>query len=161
MEAVVLSETTHLADRVAAGHFLFCLYSSARFSDTQHLSALDLDVDRLVRGFLEGRTATHKTSTAKEHRRLLLPLVALTQGLASKPWGPAWARAREEAHLQLGKGARLFRRQAWPQDGLAGPSPQQRPPTGCESCCRERGGEERGAAPLLPFPQVYGTELGG
>ena len=104
LEAVALSESSHLADRLAAGHFLFCLYSSARFGDTQNLAALDLDVNKLGQRFLEGRTAKHKTSTSKEHQRLLLPLVALTQGLASKPWGPAWIRAREESNLQLGSG---------------------------------------------------------
>lgn len=88
-------------DRVFAGHMCFAFYSCARMSDTMWLSSLDVDLDCEGTGFIEGRTRLHKTSTTKQRRALLLPLAAPVLGVSSKPWGPAWLKARRDAGLKI------------------------------------------------------------
>ena len=81
-------------DVIAAGMFLFCLYSSSRFKDSQRPSAMLIDLDTEGFGFIELRTCKHKTATTKEKQTTLLPLVAVSSGLSDEPWGQRWIEER-------------------------------------------------------------------
>jgi hypothetical protein len=94
-------------DLIAAGFFLYMLFSCSRFSDAQHVSFLEADVDVNGIGFLEGGTREHKTATTSAKKAQFLPLVSPTQGLLSLPWARPWLEARESEGLAIGSGGLL------------------------------------------------------
>ena len=89
----------NLQDCVGAGHFLFCLYASSRFGDSQKLSTLSLNVDLNGDGFVESTTLRHKTAVTKEKQTTFLPMVALAKGLRKHSWAVNWFAARKHAGL--------------------------------------------------------------
>lgn len=88
-----------LGDRIAAGQFCMCLFSCARFHDSQHPERVTCDVDAAGLGTILMETSKHKTSTSQDKKTKLLPMLALTLGVSAEPWGPAWISARADAGL--------------------------------------------------------------
>ena len=83
---------------VIAGHLLFCLGSSCRFSDSLSLADLSCSTAGGIT-LLEAESAKFKTQG--ERRDVFLPLCCLGQFFASTPWADRWIQAREAAGLGL------------------------------------------------------------
>eukprot|EP00435_Cladocopium_sp_Y103_P073992 s288_g46.t1 len=95
LELTLLDETEEIADRYAAGAFLFCLYSRSRLSDLRKVRGYYKDIlesNGTITGYLEFRTRSHKTSRLVAKQGLAMPLVAPVWGLLSPPWGLTFAR---------------------------------------------------------------------
>jgi len=79
------------------GFLLFCLFSSARFSDAARCHDLQLlREDHIV--FLETGTLEFKTAS-EDKKNILLPILALGGGLYEFTWGTAWVDARRRERL--------------------------------------------------------------
>ena len=76
--------------RVIAGHILFCMGSSARFSDTIHLESLVCQQEQGV-SLLEAASTSYKTGTG-EKKSVLLPLLSLGRFILDEAWGPVWVQ---------------------------------------------------------------------
>ena len=85
--------------RVIAGHILFCIGSSSRFSDTVHLDCLTCVSDQGIY-LVEGASCSYKTGTG-ERKSVLLPLLSLGRFILDDAWAPVWMQAREDAGLGL------------------------------------------------------------
>ena len=81
-------------DRVAAGAFLFVLFSRARFGDASYGEAFSLDLSPSGAGYIECKTSRCKTARSKEKKRMVLPLVGPVLGVGKRPWAQAWVAAR-------------------------------------------------------------------
>ncbi|CAE7833708.1 unnamed protein product [Symbiodinium sp. CCMP2592] len=102
-EAVrLLEELVHDSEDYArasiAGFILFCLYSSARWSDAARGTDLSIDVAGNGLVLLECSTKHYKTK-AKDRKDTVLPLIALGSGLTQPSWGRVWMRKRALAGL--------------------------------------------------------------
>ncbi|CAE7808709.1 unnamed protein product [Symbiodinium sp. CCMP2592] len=91
VEAVrLLEELVHESEDYArasiAGFILFCLYSSARWSDAARGTHLCIDVAGNGLVLLECSTKHYKTK-AKDRKDTVLPLIALGSGLTQPSWG--------------------------------------------------------------------------
>ena len=78
---------------VICGHLLFCIYSSARWSDTLRL----VDIEKFHRGsitLLETATEHHKSALTDDAKSMFLPLLCLGQCLELEPWATYWLNAR-------------------------------------------------------------------
>ena len=78
---------------VICGHLLFCIYSSARWSDTLRL----VDIEKFHRGsitLLETATEHHKSALTDDAKSMFLPLLCLGQCLEPEPWATYWLNAR-------------------------------------------------------------------
>ena len=102
LESIVHSENYVLSDRVFAGHCLFALLASARFSDTQYLQNLKLQTDSSGNGLVEAGTLKHKSGLSKEDKTRLLPYMALASLFSEHPWATHWMMVRDEAGLKPG-----------------------------------------------------------
>ncbi|CAE7222621.1 unnamed protein product [Symbiodinium sp. CCMP2592] len=103
VEAVrLLEELVHESEDYArasiAGFILFCLYSSARWSDAARGTHLCIDVAGNGLVLLECSTKHYKTK-AKDRKDTVLPLIALGSGLTQPSWGRVWMRKRALAGL--------------------------------------------------------------
>ncbi|CAE7684757.1 unnamed protein product [Symbiodinium sp. CCMP2592] len=103
VEAVrLLEELVHESEDYArasiAGFILFCLYSSARWSDAARGTHLSIDVAGNGLVLLECSTKHYKTK-AKDRKDTVLPLIALGSGLTQPSWGRVWMRKRALAGL--------------------------------------------------------------
>ncbi|CAE7244295.1 RE1 [Symbiodinium sp. CCMP2592] len=103
VEAVrLLEEFVHDSEDYArasiAGFILFCLYSSARWSDAARGTDLSIDVAGNGLVLLECSTKHYKTK-AKDRKDTVLPLIALGSGLTQPSWGRVWMRKRALAGL--------------------------------------------------------------
>ncbi|CAE7648128.1 unnamed protein product [Symbiodinium sp. CCMP2592] len=103
VEAVrLLEEFVHDSEDYArasiAGFILFCLYSSARWSDAARGTHLCIDVAGNGLVLLECSTKHYKTK-AKDRKDTVLPLIALGSGLTQPSWGRVWMRKRALAGL--------------------------------------------------------------
>ena len=85
--------------RVIAGHILFCIGSSSRFSDTVHLDCLTCVSDQGIY-LVEGASYSYKTGTG-ERKSVLLPLLSLGRFILDDARAPVWMQAREDAGLGL------------------------------------------------------------
>ena len=92
-------ETEDYARASIAGFMLFCLYSSARWSDAARGTSMVMDVAGNGLVLLECSTKHYKTK-AKDRKDTVLPLIALGSGLTQPSWGRVWMRKRALAGLQ-------------------------------------------------------------
>ena len=99
--------------RIIAGHILFCVGSSARFSDTIHLDSLECHVEDNV-CLIEAASCSYKTGTG-ERKNVLLPMLSLGKFILDNPWGPLWVQARLDEGLSLHPSLPAFSEagQAW------------------------------------------------
>ena len=119
LENIVLGQNGRpMADRHAAGCFLFMVYARARFSDMLNVSELTLETvkrgDDYV-GYLEAEVARSKTSFSLQRKVRLLPMSACINGLVREPWGVAWYEVIAKSGVVIGKGRPLL--PARTQDG--------------------------------------------
>ena len=97
LESVVLSGTDLHA--VISGFALFCLFSTARWSDAA--KATDLKVDAHGHVFLvEAVMLGHKTAKKAEERTAFMPLIALGHTFELEPWASAWLAARARMAIE-------------------------------------------------------------
>ena len=94
-----LTYANRAVDRVAAGHFLFCIYTCARFSDSQKASGVQLDMALTGVGIVSASVLDHKTSRSSSAKNQLLPLMGLAKGLTSSCWAQLWMKARLDTAL--------------------------------------------------------------
>ncbi|CAE7356501.1 unnamed protein product [Symbiodinium sp. CCMP2456] len=92
-------ETEDCARASIAGFMLFCIYSSARWSDAARGTSMVMDVAGNGLVLLECSTKHYKTK-AKDRKDTVLPLIALGSGLTQPSWGRVWMRKRALAGLQ-------------------------------------------------------------
>ena len=86
-----LESSQDIWDRVAAGAFLFCIYSRARWSDFIHGHSIELDT--LEDGdiaYAEMHVSVHKTMFASARRFRFLNLVAPGRGIHGGDWVRCW-----------------------------------------------------------------------
>ena len=100
LESIIHSDIFILPDRVFAGHCMFALLSSARFSDTQYLQSLKLSTDSAGNGLVEAGTLKHKSGLSKEDKTRLLPYIALASCFSDLGWATQWMMVRDEAGLK-------------------------------------------------------------
>ena len=86
--------------KVAIARFmLFCVYSSARWSDAARATGMKSDVSS--GGLVLLKTATlHYKTKAKDRKDAVLPLIALGCGLVLLAWGPRWMQARARLGME-------------------------------------------------------------
>ena len=112
LEHIVLGRGSYTAaDRVAAGFFLFLIFGRARHSDGQAAGELEFEHQgegSSFEGYVEARIERSKTSYTLERKTRFLPIVALMQGLADKPWGLVWSQLLKDAGPKLGRGMPLL-----------------------------------------------------
>ena len=79
------------------GFLLFCIYSCSRFGDAAKgkPSALEFQI-REELTLVEIMLSDYKTATG-ERRAILLPLIALGNGLRNFSWAEAWQKARKQS----------------------------------------------------------------
>eukprot|EP00971_Amphidinium_carterae_P114815 2274209-Amphidinium_carterae.1 len=94
-----VASSPRLVDRVAAGHFLFCLFASARFSESQNVAGFRFDMDADGCGLVHAPVRSHKTAGRATAKNRLLPLMGLTRGISDGSWGMAWRASRVQAQL--------------------------------------------------------------
>ena len=82
-----------------AGFMLFCVYSSARWSDAARATGMKSDVSSGGLVLLETATLHYKTK-AKDRKDAVLPLIALGCGLVLPAWGPRWMQARARLGME-------------------------------------------------------------
>ncbi|CAE7252640.1 unnamed protein product, partial [Symbiodinium sp. CCMP2456] len=92
-------ETEDCARASIAGFMLFCIYSSARWSDAARGTSMVMNVAGNGLVLLECSTKHYKTK-AKDRKDTVLPLIALGSGLTQPSWGRVWMRKRALAGLQ-------------------------------------------------------------
>ena len=80
-------------EQAICGQLLFCIHSSARWSDGQRVCKIELQVDDR-QDLLVAEAITSKSTLTKESRTRLLPYVALGKGLTGERWGNEWLNAR-------------------------------------------------------------------
>ena len=85
-------------DRCFGGFALFCLYSSARFSDGARIKEVELERSEHVWLF-KALAFEYKGSTISERRTKALPHQALAIGLHDRCWGVKWIEARKRTGL--------------------------------------------------------------
>ena len=94
----------HVADRILAGHILFCVYARARWGDHQSIEQLLWDLAPDGSGFVQGNTRNAKTSVTAAQRTRFLPLTAPLRHLGPREWWQAWRHDREAENLEVGPG---------------------------------------------------------
>ena len=104
----MVAKADRVVDRVAAGNFLMCSFASARYDDLQRSGQLHLDINDDGIGLIRTSVLEHKTFQRTKSQKQLLPLMAITRGLATSKWATDWIKARRDAGLQDGDGAALF-----------------------------------------------------
>ena len=77
LERILFDDEAWLPDRVAAGHFLLCIYGRLRWSDSQELQHPIIDRRSTGGGYLETCTLRTKTSTTAAKKTSWLPVVCL------------------------------------------------------------------------------------
>ena len=112
LEEIVLGRKGRsVADRHAAGCFLFMVYARARFSDMLNVGRLEFDCaqsDNVQRGYIEAQVVRSKTSFTTDRKVRLLPMTATMFGVVSEPWGMAWRSVLESSGVQIGHGRPLL-----------------------------------------------------
>ena len=78
---------------------LFCVSSSARWSDAARATGMKSDVSSGGLVLLETATLHYKTK-AKDRKDAVLPLIALGCGLVLLAWGPRWMQARARLGME-------------------------------------------------------------
>ena len=105
LEHIVLGRGNFTAaDRVAAGFFLFLIFGRARHSDGQAAGELEFEhkgEGSAFEGYVEACIERSKTSYTLERKTRFLPIVALMQGLADRPW-PCLATASQGCGSEAG-----------------------------------------------------------
>jgi hypothetical protein len=96
-------------DRVAAGQFVFDVYSCSRHSDPMGAEALGVEVnnDEEFNGFVELHTRDYKNASTVARKTTFLPLTATTKGLIKDSWAKGWLEARSQTGLIVGQGPML------------------------------------------------------
>jgi hypothetical protein len=110
-EIVVGRKNKSIADRHAAGCFLFMVYARARFSDMLNVGKLEFDnsdTSQTAKGYIEAQVARSKTSFSMDRKVRLLPMTASMFGVISEPWGAAWQDVILKAGIQVGSGKPLL-----------------------------------------------------
>ncbi|CAE7864721.1 unnamed protein product, partial [Symbiodinium necroappetens] len=82
-----------MADRYAAGCFLFAVFARARFSDMQNSGLMVRDVAETSdgpRGYLEAKVTRTKTAYTLERKTRHLAMCAPINGLTSSSWALKW-----------------------------------------------------------------------
>ena len=105
LEKLVMDESKHVRDRVAAGFFAFVLYSRARYSDALHVENLKSDIiDRggCMYGFLEAESSRTKTSTTLERKTRFLPMTCPVNTVGGTRWVDMWMKLRCSEALEAG-----------------------------------------------------------
>ena len=111
LEEVVLGRKGRsIADRHAAGCFLFMVYARARFSDMLNVGKLDFDPAESCsgRGYIEAQVARSKTSFSMDRKVRLLPMTATMVGVLSEAWGAAWKDVLAKTGIPIGHGKPLL-----------------------------------------------------
>ena len=86
--------------RCVAGHLLFCIYSSCRWTDSQKVESIALLSSGGPIALIEAGVSSTKSATSQELKTQLLPLVALCHGVNSAcEWGSSWMNARSNESL--------------------------------------------------------------
>ena len=112
LEEVVMGRKGRpMADRHAAGCFLFMVYARARFSDMMNVGKLEFDIadsDETTRGYIEAQVARSKTSFSVDRKVRLLPMTATMFGVLAEPWGRSWKDVLEKSGITVGSGKPLL-----------------------------------------------------
>ena len=87
--------------RTIVGFLLFCIYSCSRFGEAAKGSNADLDFQTAKETLLIELTLRNYTATG-DRRGVLLPLIALGNGLYYWSWGMAWRQARIDSGAAAG-----------------------------------------------------------
>lgn len=95
----VVQESDSDPDAVAAGAFLFGVYSRSRYNDMAGAHDLRLDLDGDGGGYLEACTLKSKTGGTKEKKTRFLPIVAPINGVGKCAWGVRWMERRAKSGL--------------------------------------------------------------
>ena len=112
LEEVVMGRKGRpMADRHAAGCFLFMVYARARFSDMMNVGKLEFDIaesDETMRGYIEAQVARSKASFSVDRKVRLLPMTATMFGVLAEPWGRSWKDVLEKSGITVGSGKPLL-----------------------------------------------------
>ena len=103
LERFVVEKKGHLFDLLAAGTFLFMLYSRARCSDIRHLDATRVDEGPSGSrcGYVEVETNDHKNSRVTRKIGIPLTLVAPLYGIHAQSWGLSYVETALSAGIEL------------------------------------------------------------
>ena len=82
---ILVDKCRHLMDRVACGFLLIALYGRCRHSDLSHVHSIDHDWTQ-DGGFLEVKTAWHKTARSAASKTMLLPILIPAIGVNGSVW---------------------------------------------------------------------------
>ena len=111
LEKIVMDESRHVTDRIAAGFFAFVLYSRARYSDALHVETLKSDIierDHRIYGFLEAESSRTKTSTTLERKTRFLPMTCPVNTVGQTRWVETWMGLRSSQSLEAGRNKPLL-----------------------------------------------------
>ena len=111
LEKIVMGESRHVTDRIAAGFFAFVLYSRARYSDALHVETLKSDIierDHSIYGFLEAESSRTKTSTTLERKTRFLPMTCPVNTVGQTRWVETWMGLRSSQSLEAGRNKPLL-----------------------------------------------------
>ena len=86
------------ADRVLCGFAAFWAHARARVGDARQVTdEPSLDVDATGRGYVEVKTARHKTAARGSKKKF--PFVAVATGVSGAKWAEAWLTVRKASGL--------------------------------------------------------------
>ena len=88
--------------RTIVGFLLFCIYSCSRFGEAAKGSNADLDFQTAKETLLIELTLRNYKTATGDRRGVLLPLIALGNGLYNWSWGMAWRQARIDSGAAAG-----------------------------------------------------------
>ena len=92
-----------MRERLFARHCLLCIYGRLRMGDSQGIE----NEPQVLRGYLEGGAAIHKTDGLRGRARRVLPVVAPVVGVSGMAW------ADEFLKLSLARGALPANASSW------------------------------------------------
>lgn len=97
---VVLNSNIHITDRCAAAYFLIAIYGRCRHSDLVQVDSIHPDFGA-EGGFLEIRTAHHKTGRGADKKFMFLPILIPAMDVKGIMWLEGATSAFTEAGLSL------------------------------------------------------------
>ena len=106
LERIVAEKLGHPFDVLAAGTFLFMMYSRSRSSDIRNVSLTRVDVgfEGARHGYVEAETQDHKNARITRETGIPLILVAPLFGLHARSWGLAYVEVAASLGIDLKAG---------------------------------------------------------
>ena len=96
LECVLAGREFPMRDRLFAGHCLLCIYGRLRMGDSQGIE----NEPQVLRGYLEGGAAIHKTDGLRGRARRVLSVVAPVVGVSGMAWADEFLKLRHLAGLK-------------------------------------------------------------